>query len=307
MNSMLCIDIGASTIKLIYGSKWFGRIRIKKHQILKTPSASFSNGYIQDFDQLSEAISKFTKDNRLKNTKASFVVQSSDMVIRSIQHPTMDRGKIKASVEWDFSQIVNKPVHEEYYLEHWTKRSNAKQLSVVYVAVPKRLIDQYETLTKLAGLRLRSIEGASVCLARLAGRENLNQIIVDFGHESVRITFCNGKMVLADRVLVFQPSLQNCVYSDHIEAAEREKALDAIFKNLSSIEDFFQATHGREKEVLAIGGMAKSDGIQSKLMSFGRQTNSLTQQSFKLSAEREFLEKLDLFAGTLGLLNGSAL
>ena len=289
----LGLDIGASSIKLVDLKKKDERYHLKNYSIVHLGKLA-KVGKQEDEDILKEKgklIKKAIKEAGIDSKKANLSVPVYSSFSILINFPSkMPKSEIASAVKYEAKKYV--PVSISEVALDWSLIPSYEEdepQRVLLVAVPKEIIDYYNQIAKLAGIKVEIIEGESFSLVRsLIGNDKSSMAIIDWGFHSINVTvvdqgYIRGVHNLENGGLKITRAISD-KFGFSLDKAEdkkislSEKKDDSLVKNIINKEledvlfeikkiiDSYQSRKGKkiEKFILS-GGSAKLYGLADLL------------------------------------------
>ena len=116
---------------------------------------------------------------------------------RAIQLPKMSPKDLTEAVQTEAEQYI--PRIDELYLDYTVLHETVDTIEVFVVAMPKRIVDSYLTLTRMLGLEAVLFDtaiGASAHLFSHDKQSNIPSVLIDFGANRTDITIYNHGLVV---------------------------------------------------------------------------------------------------------------
>lgn len=294
------MDIGSASIKMVYGTRILGKTEIKGFGILPTPKLSYENGYLKELEVIIQETKEFIKNKRIKPDSISFVIHSTDILIRNFNLPVMSKANIRATVEWEMEKFLNGSV-KDYYISFEIINKKDRNYEILGVMVPKVIIDQYGVLSQYLGVKIKYVDIAAKCALRYYRENNGEFVIMDLGHRSARISLYSNNKIFVDRELVYDMSMWNR------EVTQQKVDVNNIIKNFEQIISYYLSID-REKRINSIhliGGGSNSEIIRNYLLqNFGAGMVNFSDKA--ISANKGFgnifKEDTRLYVNSIGLL-----
>ncbi|MFH1461158.1 MAG: type IV pilus assembly protein PilM [Patescibacteria group bacterium] len=195
--SYLGIDIGASAVKIVELGKEEGRYKLENYAIF-----SLADYLSQENRQISSEAQKLSNQEMVELVKetikeAGFDSRSAYLAIpvyssffTSIDFPNMSKKEIAAAIPFEARKYVPVPISEVILDWSLINPNNQKDYQqVLLIAVLKKVFDDYNQITRSAGLDLKGIEGETFSLSRaLVGNDKSVIILLDAGARSINIS-----------------------------------------------------------------------------------------------------------------------
>jgi type IV pilus assembly protein PilM len=281
---MLCIEIGNYHIKI---GEYDKKERLLKNKIIvKIPINCIKNGEIVDVDTLSEYINSIIEDKHIKKKNLSFSISSNDIIIREISMPTMKEEELKSALQYEIDQYI--PDIDDYVIDHKIlgKLSDKdKNIRVLLVAAPKKIIDGYVKLSDMLHLQLDVIDVYNNCLykalKRLCKIEGVTAVI-DIGALYTNVTILDRSNYVFGRMILFGGNELTQIiantYNIDIKTAEAykrtkpflngtekeniENIIAIPLRDINRVFDFYTSTHNKGiDKIYLIGGTSMLVGL----------------------------------------------
>jgi type IV pilus assembly protein PilM len=129
-------------------------------------------------------------------------IPASKTFTRSMTLPKMKPKDLNAAVQLEAEQYIPMPI-DDLYLDHTVVSESDKEMEVLVVAVPKKMVDAYLLLTRLLGLEVVAIETTISAAGRLfiqAEQSDVPTVLIDLGSLSTDITIYDKGLVVTGTV-----------------------------------------------------------------------------------------------------------
>ena len=165
MAKVLSIEISNSLIRICEMDYKKKNPRVYRQAMVPTPPGAISDGYLNGIDDLRTAIRRALNDNQMKTKEVIFTIASSKIVNREVMLPavkkpsmlgTMIRNNLNEYFPIDLSSY--EIAHQ--ILEQMSDGPEAGKYRTMIMAAEKSLVDGYDKLATLCGLRLVSLDYA---------------------------------------------------------------------------------------------------------------------------------------------------
>ena len=188
------LDLGRSTAKIVQLSAEKKQVRVVGYGYAQFDRGAVKDGVIENPEAIANAIRPVLDKIAVGKYTTNRVVASVPLAYtytRIMTLPKMTEKDFAEAVRLEAEQYIPVPIND-LYLEQHIIEANAKsspknQVSVLMVAVPKRIINSQMELLKILGLEVAAVEPNMFANLRSV---HLNcppagpQIIVDFGAQS---------------------------------------------------------------------------------------------------------------------------
>jgi len=197
LKSCLGIDISASAVKMVELEREEGRNRLSNYAIFSLEEYLKSKGQQSGIEtpkisneEMAKIIKKTIKDAKIKSRDVYLSVPVYSSFYTLIDFPGMSQKEIKTAIPFEAKKYVPIPISE--VILDWSIVSppgNPKSQQVLLIAVPKKIINDYNQIVHSAGLKLHGVEGETFSLTRaLIGNDKSVIILIDSGARSINVS-----------------------------------------------------------------------------------------------------------------------
>lgn len=194
------LDIGNHSLKLAQ-VKYTSNDTAKLEKIAKLQISSGLLG-ADDLAPLASSIKQIRESAGVTTKKVVIALPESAIVSPLIVLPDVEEKKLEQSIYFEAKQYLPLPIEEvqvDWIPLGKLERDGQKLIQLLLVAAPKKLIQKYLDLLKLAGLEVLAVETESVATARACTyNQNFEQgaLILDFGGTNTDISVIKNKSVI---------------------------------------------------------------------------------------------------------------
>jgi type IV pilus assembly protein PilM len=309
--SFLGIDIGTASIKIVELSKKRERKilenygEISTHEVGEKP---FRTGFTPERSsfslsagEISQGIRALLSEARIRSKSATFSIPDFSSFFTTIELPPMTMEELPKAVYFEARQHIPLPLSE--VVLDWSviggqkDNSQGGPLKIVLVAVPKEVINQYQEIGRLCGLKLLALEAEVFGLLRSLIKEDEKVIIlIDIGAQSTTINIVENKVLRASHSLdiagnTLSQTVSEGLQVDFSEAEETKKNYGLITgaesssgqKSISQIllprinliiaeieqisQNFYEKERKEVGSIILAGGTALLPGLKEYLTS----------------------------------------
>jgi len=215
--SLLGIDIGQSTIKLIAISKDTGSLVLEN--ISEVKSSQMEIKTIEDkskyFGEVAKIIKDALADLKIKEKKVVVDLPESEVISRLIRLPPLKDSEILDALKFEAETFVPYPLNEVSIDYDVVEKDDAGRLTVFVVAAKNELIQFLVKMFKTLGMELMALESPSIALGRVIRNsiKTVERVVaVDFGEKFTSIfNFNKGNVYFSRSIPVGGESLTRAV------------------------------------------------------------------------------------------------
>lgn len=145
---------------------------------------------------------------------------------RSIDVPKLNDKELAEAVQNEAEQYMPAAI-EDLYIDYTRGGNGGDTTSVLIVAMPKRIVDSYLTLSRLLGLEavvMQTSSGAGAHLFTRDPQSDVPSLLIDFGSDSADITVYDGGPVVSGTVACGS-ELLTTVIAQELSVTEKEATL----------------------------------------------------------------------------------
>jgi len=196
------LDIGSNTIKIVQLQKEQEKFRLIKAGSVKTPSPGLVSEAEKDLIAVAEAIKKLKKDTGIIPFEAVCSLPESDVFTRVIDFPVMSGEEIAQALPWELEEVVPISLSEAIY-DWQIVRKNSSEIAVLVAVAPKRLVEKYLKVLKIAEIRPIFLETEALSLVRALRKlgPSKAKLILDFGARSTNLVVAKDEEIILTRSL----------------------------------------------------------------------------------------------------------
>ena len=213
--SFLGIDIGVTLIKVVEISRWGGKIELKNYgqvaasSIYQKPYQTFGEegSFMLSSPDVSKVIRAILKEAEIKTREATFTIPDFSTFFTTFELPPMSEEEIPEAVNFEARRHIPVPVADvvlDWFLIEGKTGKRGTKLKILLVAVPKEIIDRYQTIAKASRLELKYLEAEAFSLTRALIKDQKEPIcLLDIGAQSTTINIVDEGILLRIVMLPF--------------------------------------------------------------------------------------------------------
>lgn len=294
---ILGVDIGTSTIKIVELEKAAERITLENYGQIQSkflygkPFRSFEKSTLSlSTRDIASALVAINKEAKIRTRRVNFSLPDFSSFFTTFSLPPMSKDEMARAVRFEARQHVPLPLSEMALdwelIEGEASEQRKESLKVLLVAVPQRVVSQYQEIAALAKLELQNLEAEVLALNRALSSEEEGVIaLVDIGAQSTTCSIVEKGVVKISHSFDLSgnnltKALVEALEVD-AETAERLKLkyglspkgeaipmvlqplLDSIIMEIKKISRHYFKVAGREsKKVVLAGGTANLKGVR---------------------------------------------
>jgi len=199
------LDIGHSSIKVMQIEWDNKRSVVTGYGVNRIDPKSITDGVITDPESIAKSALDLFKQHvigEINTRRVALAIPATRTFNRIIKLPNLSTSELADAVKMEAEQYIPVPV-DELYMDHMVISRSDKEIELFAVAVPKKIIDSYLTLSRLLGLEVVAIETTIGAEARLFVHTDLSDVptvLIDFGSLSSDITIFDKTLIVTGTV-----------------------------------------------------------------------------------------------------------
>ncbi len=169
--SVLGIDIGSDTIKVVEVAKARGGYRLLGYGIVPTPPNSVQDGDVRDPELVGEALRQLLKMHRFKaNRTVSAVQGTKSTVVRIIELPRMARGELADTMTFEVERHIpfaaSQIIMDYSVVDRPGEPADSANMEVLFAAVQEEVVELHVQALRKAKLKPKAIDVQPLALSR---------------------------------------------------------------------------------------------------------------------------------------------
>lgn len=209
------LDIGFRTIKVMQLDKAGPGYTVSGYGITEFDPSAVENGVIVDFEKIASKIHElFTSGltGEISTRRVAVSLPASRSYSRIMSLPILPDKDIAEAVRLEAEQYIPVSV-DDLYIDFTVINKGTKNMEILAVAVPKRIVDSYLSLCKILNLEVVVLEtttGATNRMFHYLDDHRIPTVLIDFGSVATDVS-------VYDRFLAITGTVPSG--GDHITAA----------------------------------------------------------------------------------------
>jgi type IV pilus assembly protein PilM len=200
------LDIGHDTLRVMqFDKSQADGLHLKGYGSMAFDPSAVEDGVVVKPELIAKAVlDLFHKGliGDISTNRVAVSLPASHAFTRIVQLPAMGVKDIADAVLAEAEQYIPAAI-DDLYLDYTTLRENEEGMEVFLVAMPKKIVDSYLTLTRLMGLEAVLFDttiGATAQLFSYDKKSNIPSVLIDFGAKNTDITVFNHGLVVTGTV-----------------------------------------------------------------------------------------------------------
>lgn len=320
-------DIGESTLKMVHKSG--GEIRTCT--VADVPDNTVKNGVIVSMDAMADFIKESARKNDISKADASVIIPAAQIMTKNVTMPAMNVQQLMFNLPYELKDYIREE-KKNYYFDYAVREIIADdegrpyEMRLLACAVLKSVIEEYDTMFKRAGFRLRTAVPEECAYTNIVNSisDGLSGdfCIADLGHSSTRLhIFHKGEyaamrnidvggrnldILIADESGIDIHMAQIYKKSNYNAVLESEMAL-SVYNRLAveimKAVNFFNYNNrdAELKDLYICGGGAQIDIL---VRTIAEETKLNIYPASKLTLRSPGLDRPDIFLKSSGLVIG---
>lgn len=292
------LDIGLSSLKVMQINRDRKRQHVIGYGVTSFDSNVFEDGILVKPEELAKvAFELFDKHiiGSITTPRTVMAIPASKTFTRSMTLPKLKPKDLAAAVQLEAEQYIPVPLND-LYLDYSIISENEKEMEILAVAVPKRMVDSYLNLTRLLGLDVVAVETTISAAGRLfvqAEQSDVPTVLIDLGSLSTDITIYDKGLVVTGTVAGGGDSFSNLIaeklgvtkqeahiiktkYGLGVSKKQKEiseglkPVLDQLIKEIRRMIRYYEERSNTDKkiaQIVTMGGGANMPGLSDYMTS----------------------------------------
>jgi type IV pilus assembly protein PilM len=196
-NNIIAIDFGESRLKMVQLSGG----KVKKTAYAETPDNIIRDGIIPSMDAMAEFVKETARLNKIPKGNCAVVLPDALAFTKHVTIPVMTEEQLRYNLPFEFRDYTTEE-KGRYFYDYAVEGVNAdesgepKELELFACAVLKTTIEEYKTMLRRAGFRLKVAMPEVFAYSSLirnyqerTGDREAESCIIDIGYKSTRMVF----------------------------------------------------------------------------------------------------------------------
>jgi type IV pilus assembly protein PilM len=286
------LDIGFSSLKVMQIDRSNKHTTVAGYGVNQFDPKAIKDGVIVDLEAIAKCTYELLKDHvigEITTRRVAVSIPAMRTFNRIIKLPKLTNKELAEAVRMEAEQYIPVPV-DDLYMDYMILNRTEKEIELLAVAVPKKVIDSYMLLTRMLGLEVVAMETTIAATARLFVHTDLSDVptvLIDFGSVSSDITIFDQTLVVTGTVNGggdnFTNSIADKLHTTHQEAqvikakyglsvSKKQKeitealtpTLEQILKEIRRMIRYYEERYGADrkiKQIVTLGGGANMPGL----------------------------------------------
>ena len=233
--SVIGVDIGSSSIKIMYAEPTKQGARIAKVAMCPTPPESIREGIVVNVPEVAGAIQFAIRSAGLKVSNAIAAIAGPGVIVRQVLFPKMPEQALRKSIHFEAAKYISASIEDSVVeFDILGDADEEGQMRVMLVAAPKAMVESRVIAMEQAGLDPLAIDIEALALVRSLIDYNSNESMVngtvallDMGASHTEINIVQkGSLELTRTIPIAGSSVTNAIKSAENcsgEEAEQKK------------------------------------------------------------------------------------
>ena len=291
------LDIGFSSAKVMQLEKTGEKYAVTGYGVAGFDPSIIENGEIINCQPIAESIYNLFKKGlvgEITTRRVVFSVPSARTFTRILSLPKLAEKDMLEAVKLEAEQYIPIPL-DELYIDYMPTFKTEKNIHVLVVAVPKKIIDSYVTLAKILDLEpvvMEPTTGATSRVFQYNDNSNVPTVLIDFGSVSSDITIFDKTLAVTgtvpgggdditehikNKLKVTKDEAQVIKVKYGISKSKKQKEiteaispmLEQLIKEVKRMIRYYEersAEHRKIEQVVTFGGGANIPGLSEYLI-----------------------------------------
>jgi type IV pilus assembly protein PilM len=292
------LDIGYNTLKVMQIGTGDNKRAIIGYGVATFEPSAIVDGVIKDPEAIAKVAHNLFAHNLvgdITTRRANVAVPAARTFTRSMTLPKLNRKDLGEAVRLEAEQYIPVPV-DDLYMDFAPIAQKDKDIELLAVAIPKKVVDSYVDLLNIIGVETVSIETTISAGSRLflqAEQSDVPTVLIDIGSLSADITIYDNALVVTGTVPCGGDSFTAAIadalkvtrqeahiiktkYGLAVSKKQREiteslrPIIDQMLKEVRRMIRYYEERSGTERkinQVVTMGGGANMPGLSDYMTS----------------------------------------
>lgn len=199
------LDIGFKSVKAMQLEPHNKGYQVAGYGVNSFNEQAVKNGVIVDYETLAQSINELFSSKlvgQITTRRAAFSVPASKTFSRILNLPLLAKKDLSDAIRLEAEQYIPLPI-DELYIDFSIISKTAKDMQVLVVAIPKKIVDSYLNLASILNLEVVVMEStisSTNRLFRYTDQHNVPSVLIDFGSVSADITVYDDNLQVTGTV-----------------------------------------------------------------------------------------------------------
>lgn len=199
------LDVGFSSVKVMQLEPRNQTYRVIGYGTTRFDPAAIQDGIVADPESLARDIQALFADHmvgKITTRRVVLSIPAARSFTRTIKLPLLSAQDLTEAIRLETEEYIPLPL-EDMYFDYSISSKTDKEQEILVVAVPKKLVDSYVTLSNMLGLETVAVETTINGSCRLFDYTDTNRtptVLIDLGSQSSDITVYDGGIVVTSTV-----------------------------------------------------------------------------------------------------------
>lgn len=273
------LDIGSYSIKVAQVKQdKSGELRLLAIGRGPSPARGMESDAEGDLVKVAETIKKLLLETRIMTRQVVAAIPESEVVTKILNMPEMKEEELMEALKFEAEAFIPFPLKEANFDFQILLREK-KQMRVMIVAAPKRLVNRYLEVLTLAELKPLALETETMALGRaIVPGEFPPCLVVDLGAKTCDLVIIEAGSIFFSRSVptagrTFTRALAAALSLEELQAEEYKRAFglaggleDKVQKSLTPV---FEVLANEMKKTIQFYGEERKDQIRKIILAGG--------------------------------------
>lgn len=165
------LDIGFSSIKLVWLSKSGNGYLLNSSIIRPTPAGGMTSKSVLDEEEIGRSIRKAMQDANITSKYVNLALAENQVYTKVIEMPVLSDKELSSAIYWEAEQHIPVPLNTVSLVWKVLKRPDLTtspngKMQVLIVGAPIPLVEKYQRVVEKAGLYVNAVETEILAVVR---------------------------------------------------------------------------------------------------------------------------------------------
>ena len=162
------LDIGSSSIKIVHLKETSKGVELQAFDMALLPPEAVVDGALMNFTAIAEKLRELWAVNKIRQKQVALGVSGHSVIIKKISLPEMTPEELEESIQWEAEQYIPFDIKDvNVDVQILNPKAGQGQMDVLLVAAKKDVINDYESVTREAGLHPVIVDVDTFCVQNM--------------------------------------------------------------------------------------------------------------------------------------------
>lgn len=196
------LDIGASTLKLVWLEDKAGALYLRAATMTPTPPKGMVSDAPLDEEEMARVIQKAVVDAKVESRLVNLALSESQVYTKVLEMPVLSDRELRSAIYWEAEQYIPVPLSNITLtwsiLNKPAKPTPTDKMQVLMVGAPIALVEKYKRIMSMANLTISSMETEILSALRslILGENFPTSLVVNIGGLNTSLAIVRNNIMI---------------------------------------------------------------------------------------------------------------